>query len=388
MKDSKRIFCVLCVALLALLLVGCKRTVNVESGAAEQDYPVEVLEVTLGSKPDKVVILSQSLADVALALGYEGQVVGVTAECTQTAYAALPRVEENADSLKSLSPDVVLADADTPENVKSELESAGLKVTYVEVPADRAGFQKMYSEVATIFAGASTGYANGTKVSGDICQTLDDIRRIIPDTDGVLTTAAVLFDLEGNGVAGDSFLNSIMESAGLSNVFSGQTGGYDPAMLRSLNPDYIFCPADVARTLKSDSQYAGLNAVTQDHVVTVDEAELCRMGRTVISLASTMAGSAYPELLEEQSTDPTTSAGQVSYDKLEFGDENDNVYKMQAELYELGFLTVSTYDGYYGYATQDAVKAFQEKNGLEADGVAGEETLRLLYSGTAKGVND
>ena len=145
---------------------------------------------------------------------------------------------------------------------------------------------------------------------------------------------------------------------------------------------------DVARTLKSDSQYAGLNAVTQDHVVTVDEAELCRMGRTVISLASTMAGSAYPELLEEQSTDPTTSVGQVSYDKLEFGDENDNVYKMQAELYELGFLTVSTYDGYYGYATQDAVKAFQEKNGLEADGVAGEETLRLLYSGTAKGVND
>ena len=112
------------------------------------------------------------------------------------------------------------------------------------------------------------------------------------------------------------------------------------------------------------------------------------MGRTVISLASTMAGSAYPELLEEQSTDPTTSVGQVSYDKLEFGDENDNVYKMQAELYELGFLTVSTYDGYYGYATQDAVKAFQEKNGLEADGVAGEETLRLLYSGTAKGVND
>ena len=65
----------------------------------------------------------------------------------------------------------------------------------------------------------------------------------------------------------------------------------------------------------------------------------------------------------------------------------DDVYKMQARLHELGFLTVE-YDGYFGSVTEEAVIAFQEKNGLEGTGIADNETLQLLYSDAAKGAND
>ena len=136
-----------------------------------------------------------------------------------------------------------------------------------------------------------------------------------------------------------------------------------------------------------------MDAVKNNHVVEDTDQELKRKGRTVVSLAASLAGAAYPELLEEQSTDPTTSIGQdpssqSEYATLQYEDENDDVRKMQARLYELGFLTVSSYDGYYGYATQDAVVAFQEKNGLYGSGIADNETLQLLYSDAAKGAND
>ncbi len=389
MKNMKRVLSILCIAVLLLtLLAGCKRTVNVESGAAEQDYPVSVLDIEISSKPEKVVVLSQSIADVILALGYEAQVVGVTADCTQTAYTETTRVDVTAlESITILEPDVVLADAATPDATRTMLQEAGLKVAYVAAPTNRADFERMYSEVGTVLAGASTGYTEGVEVANDICQTLDDIERIIPETNGVATTAAILFDLNGSGVVGGMFLDSVMDSAGLDNVFSGQKDSYDPAMLRALNPDFIFCTEDVANELKG-SAYAALNAVVNDHVVVIPEEQCVRMGRTVIALATTMAGSAYPELLESHSQDPTTSVGQVSYEALEPGEENDDVYQMQEKLFALGYLTVATYDGYYGAATQEAVRAFQENNGLEADGIAGEETLRVLYSEDAKGVND
>jgi peptidoglycan hydrolase-like protein with peptidoglycan-binding domain len=41
-------------------------------------------------------------------------------------------------------------------------------------------------------------------------------------------------------------------------------------------------------------------------------------------------------------------------------------------------------DGKFGNGTEAAVKSFQKTNGLTADGIAGETTQKLLYSGKAK----
>lgn len=66
------------------------------------------------------------------------------------------------------------------------------------------------------------------------------------------------------------------------------------------------------------------------------------------------------------------------------GLENDEVKALQERLIELGYLKEGQADGVFGRGTEKAVEAFQEKNDLEADGVAGEKTLSLLYSGNAK----
>lgn len=55
---------------------------------------------------------------------------------------------------------------------------------------------------------------------------------------------------------------------------------------------------------------------------------------------------------------------------------------MQDVLRQLGYLT-SEVNGIYDDATVLAVKSFQQRNGLQVDGVAGSDTLRKLYSDNA-----
>ena len=64
---------------------------------------------------------------------------------------------------------------------------------------------------------------------------------------------------------------------------------------------------------------------------------------------------------------------------LHNGSQGEKVWKLQERLQALGYYTDAV-DGQFGQGTRDAVIAFQQKNGLDADGYAGEETQRVLYS--------
>ncbi len=66
------------------------------------------------------------------------------------------------------------------------------------------------------------------------------------------------------------------------------------------------------------------------------------------------------------------------------GSEGRDVKLLQEQLCELGYLSEKQVDSVYGTVTQDAVKAFQKRNRLTADGKAGEKTLEKLYSDDAK----
>ena len=72
----------------------------------------------------------------------------------------------------------------------------------------------------------------------------------------------------------------------------------------------------------------------------------------------------------------------VSYETLKKGMTGDAVASMQQRLIELGYLT-GTADGIFGSDTAEAVYYFQKNNGLVRDSVAGEDTLKVLFSTSA-----
>ena len=76
---------------------------------------------------------------------------------------------------------------------------------------------------------------------------------------------------------------------------------------------------------------------------------------------------------------------QVSYAVSRYGSSGSEVRTIQTKLKNWGYYSGSV-DGVYGSKTLAAVKKFQKKNGLTADGIAGTETLHALgiYNSSTK----
>ena len=68
---------------------------------------------------------------------------------------------------------------------------------------------------------------------------------------------------------------------------------------------------------------------------------------------------------------------------MRIGDDNSDVKKLQKALKILGYYD-GDIDGDYGKGTTAAVKAYQEDNKLEADGVAGRSTVKSIFGSCAK----
>lgn len=65
------------------------------------------------------------------------------------------------------------------------------------------------------------------------------------------------------------------------------------------------------------------------------------------------------------------------------GEQSDNVILLQMRLQDLGYYDYKV-TGFFGSFTKLALQGFQKTNGLSSDGMAGTETLDLLYGNNAK----
>lgn len=84
------------------------------------------------------------------------------------------------------------------------------------------------------------------------------------------------------------------------------------------------------------------------------------------------------------STRIALNSGDAIPNGLSLGDSGDNIQRVQSLLSKLGYLNSANATGYYGEVTQNAVKLFQQTNGLSADGQVGAMTMAKLTGTDAK----
>lgn len=70
------------------------------------------------------------------------------------------------------------------------------------------------------------------------------------------------------------------------------------------------------------------------------------------------------------------------------GHGGESVAQLQQRLVQLGYLPEGSVDGRFGAKTRDALKKFQEANGLKADGMFGKESHARLFGLNPRGAND
>ncbi len=397
-------------ALLGILLVlsicvGCGPKGDISSGVAEQDFPVTVNEVTIQDEPKGVVVLSPNLAEVIMALGYEMQLCGKGAACTQEDLSVLPDMTlDDPQSILGVGADLVLTEDAPSEEQKKGLNDAGIDVVTIAPATSREDFTRLYREVGSCMMGGVKGYERGEKIAEGIFSTIDDISRQIPQTDTPVSVC-YLYDVEGGVVTGDTLEGKLIECAGLINAASDGAGNHmDVETLLMVQPQYIFCPTGLKDTLAQTDQYKDLTAVQEGRVYEMDPSLMEWQGNGVISAVSFMAGTVYPSLAEGTTSlepeggesqaptggnsdmevgDVTSDPEQPEGDSLKLGDEGDAVKNLQLRLAELGYLFVQP-TGLYGEGTQQSIMDFQYVNNLRITGVADEETVNRLFAADAQ----
>jgi iron complex transport system substrate-binding protein len=395
LKKITAVFLCACIMLSAFAACGPKN--DISSGVGVQDYPVTIGTVTIKEKPTGVAVLSENLADVILAMEYEIELKAKSAECTQSDLSVLPNVTaDDASKIKGLGADLVLTDTALTEAQKSAMNQAGITVLTIAKATGREDLDRLYSQVGAALKGAKTGYERGKKISQSIFLTIDDINRIIPQSN-TPTSVAYLYDTQGGVVTGDTLEGKLIESAGLVNAATdGTNNKMDITELLRADPKYIFCPTGLKAELSESAEYKKLTAVKEGKVYEMNPSLMLLQGSGMTEAVSFMAGTVYPELLKgtaETSSAPSassnssgtsgTSSLSAPTTTLQKDAKGDDVTKMQNRLLALGYLFVKP-TGLYGDGTVQSVKDFQLLNGLTVTGIADAKTLQLMFSDSAK----
>ena len=307
-KQFQRIAAVVLAALMTvLLLAGCGGSGG--AGGKEGSYPVEVGGVSVSAKPAGIAVLSDNLADIVIALRYEGQMTGKSESCTQSELDLLPNLSiDDPGGIKGSGADVVLLDAEPNEAQRLALEEQELQVIVLPAATNRESFMRLYEQIGALFQGSGVGDERGKKLANSTLMLLDDIERSIPAR-SVTPTGCYLYDLNGHAVTGDTFAGMLFSYAGVQNVFaSSVSNSTEGASITAGNPMYIFCAPGLKDQILKDRRYRYLSAVKNNRVYELDPTLITRQGDTIVEGISEIAGTVYPELLDDAMSDENDSA--------------------------------------------------------------------------------
>ena len=382
----------------ALMLLGC-------SSALADTATVTARKLILREKASSTSDALQTLPKGTKleVLGKSGSWYKVTyGKYTGYVYKTYVSVTKTASSSSSSSSTTRLEKGSTGSDVKelqTKLKKLGYYDAYVDgdygdttVAAVKA-FQKKYNLTADGIAGKETlkkldsAYKNADSAKdvdslrmGDSGSAVKDLQTklkklgyydgTVDSTFGSGTYAAVRafqkkYNLTADGVAGSETLKK------LDSAYKNANSDKDDDSLRM--GDSGSAVKDLQTKLKKLGYYDG----TVDSTFGSGTYAAVRAFQKKYNL--TADGVAGSETLKKLDSAYKNADSDKDDDSLRKGATGSSVKDLQTKLKKLGFYNASI-DGDYGDTTVAAVKAFQKKYNLTADGVAGSETLKKLDS--------
>ena len=387
----------------ALMLLGC-------SSALADTATVTARKLILREKASSTSDALQTLPKGTKleVLGKSGSWYKVTyGKYTGYVYKTYVSVTKTASSSSSSSSATRLEKGSTGSDVKdlqTKLKKLGYYDAYVDgdygdttVAAVKA-FQKKYNLTADGIAGKETlkkldsAYKNADSDKDDDSLRMGDSGSAVKDlqtklkklgyydgtvdsTFGSGTYAAVKafqkkYNLTADGVAGSETLKK------LDNAYKNADSDKDDDSLRK------GATGSAVKNLQTKLKKLGFyNASIDGDYGDTTVAAVKAFQKKYNLTADGVAGSETLKKLDSayKNADSNTSTDD---DSLRKGATGTAVKTLQTNLKKLGFYTAYV-DGSFGATTESAVKAFQKKYGLTADGVAGSATLKRIESAVA-----
>ena len=382
------------------------------NSSRSEEYPVKLANITISKAPDRVIVLSDSIADILVSCGFIKKIEGRSDECTQEEISGVKTVgsklKPDLEKISALSPDVIFADSDMPKEQLTTLNESGFTVITFVPATSMSGISDLFGNVGAVMAGETTGREIGEERAETLSVTMDDLQRLIPESK-VLVTACYLYDEKGTSLKDDTPSGKLFEYLNAVNVCKAGVAD-DEAFnaLKLANPQYIFCDIGVKDKIMKSELFKDFSAVKNKQVYELSSELFSRQGNSLVEALTDMIEIMYPsvsinpedptkrtESSKAETSKAETSKATTSKVKadtslkitkdmfFEFGDIKDDIKKVQNRLEALGYFNEEK-SGYYGEVTQKAVKAFQKANKLTQSGNCDYKTLTLMFSAKAK----
>lgn len=294
-------------ALIAGALAGCGGGKKPAAEAPPSaSFPVTVTddagrEVTVPSRPERIVSLAPANTEIVAALGGLDRLVGVTTYCDYPAEVAdIAKVgdfiQPNLEAIAAARPDLVLVTTGVQAEIISQLEELGAVV----VAIDPQSLNDVFTSIDTV--GAVIGEPQAA------AETVDSMRVQLDDIGERVENAPVRCFIEiaqdplftaGSG----TLLNDLIEHAGGENVVT-EAGyvAYSVEQLVKADPE-VYLATRGSMSSPDDIQgrpgYASLAAVSAGRVYVLEDNLVSRPGPRVVEGVRQIAEALHPDVFKE-----------------------------------------------------------------------------------------
>ena len=269
-------------------------------------FPVTVTgtngEVTIDTRPERIVSLSPTATEDLFAIGAGDQVIAVDDQSNYPVNAPttdLSGFEPNVEAIAGYEPDLVVF-ATEPGDLGSSLEGLGIAALQLDAAPD---LEVAYDQIEQL--GAATGHADESAALVE--QMRSDIQGLVDVADPA-TGTSFYYELDDTFYSATSktFIGQLFRMLGLENIadeVGKGSGGYPQLSAEYIiesDPDLIFladtkCCGQSAETVADRPGWAGLTAVTDGGVVPLEEDVAQRWGPRVVDLMEEISDAAAAE---------------------------------------------------------------------------------------------
>jgi iron complex transport system substrate-binding protein len=261
--------------------------------ASEAVYPVTVGDLTLDAQPMRIISLSPTATEMLYAVGAGAQVVAVDEYSNYPEEAAalgtmLSGFEPNIEAISGFMPDLVIASYD-PGTLVEQLGALNIPVFIANAATS---IDNVYEQIEQI--GLLTGHADTALQLAAQMQTEIEaaIAGVVPPVEPI----SYFYELDNTlySVTSNTFVGQIFNLFGLRNIADNVESGNDYPQLSaevvvSSDPDLIFladtkCCNETAETVAARDGWGGLKAVTNNHIVELDDDVASRWGPRIVEL--------------------------------------------------------------------------------------------------------
>lgn len=310
---------------LAVFLGACSGTADKNETKKEADtkqtetndhqgFPVTMQDargkdITIETKPKKIVSLMPSNTEVLFALGLNEEIVGVT-NLDNYPKEALEKekvgdMNFNVEKVISLQPDVVFAHGSSmgssPDAFK-QLEDAGIKVFVIE---DATSFEKVYHSISTM--GTLTGkQAEAENIIKNMKAEVAEIEKkasSIKEKDRKVVWVEVSGEPEIYTTGKGTFMDEMLTIIGAKNAAGSEKGWVMMSEEKAvqLNPDVIvttygYYDKEAAQKVLKRPAWQNVTAVKEKKIVDVNSDKVTRSGPRLTEGLQELAKAVYPEV--------------------------------------------------------------------------------------------